>query len=565
MSPFPEAITLLRVKLKDASKYLASTKRDRLIRISGYAAVMAIFLAGGYIFFYRMFAYLYTVEMIGSVLMGRILNMAFLVFLSMLFMSNIVTSLSTLYRSSEVEFLMSLPVASDSVFVLKFLENLAYSSWATLIAGLPIVISFGTAAHSPPDFYPLSIASFLLFALIPAGFGVSVLMVLARLFPRMGKREIVLLLIALFVLAAALYIVIGRPQGITRLPFTTNLHELDSYLDSLGAVSSPLLPSTWLSNLMMSAANRAGENTVFYFLLLLSTSAFAVSLSMGVASRIYRRTWTASRETGSRSLHARMKAGSSRQTSSKVFRGQLRALVEKDLRLFFRDATQWAQAAILLGLLSIYVLSLRRTPIYFTTPFWRNLISFINLGFVGYVFATISIRFVYPAISLEGKALWVVRSAPLSVRNLFWGKLVVNLILGTVLAETLIVISNLLLKVDPILTAFSMVAVLFFACSLISLSIGFGATMPDLKESNPSKIASGPGGILAALTSMAYVGLSVSIMAWPGLVYLNSRMSGTPLPVFPFVASGLALLALNAMTIGVPICLGMRSLSRREI
>jgi len=559
------AIFLLKVKLKDTSKYLASTRRDRLIRTCGYAAVIALFLTGGYVFFYRMFAYLYTVELIGSVLMGRILNMAFLVFLSMLFMSNIVTSLSTLYRSREVEFLMSLPVASDSVFILKFVENLAYSSWATLIAGLPIIISFGTAAHSPPHFYPLSVASFLLFALIPAGFGISVLMVLARLFPRIGKREIILLLIVLFVLAAALYLIIGRPQGITTLPFTTNLHELDSYLESLGAVSSPLLPSTWLSNLMMSAANRASGNVTFYLLLLLSTSAFAISLSMGVASRIYRRTWISSRETGSGRMRARSQALPARPSIFIIFRGQLRALVEKDLRLFFRDATQWAQAAILIGLLAIYVLSLRRTPIYFISPFWRNLVSFINLGFVGYVFATISIRFVYPAISLEGRALWVVRSAPLSVRNLFWGKLVVNLILGTILVETLIIVSNLLLKVDAMLTAFSMVAVLFFACSLVSLSIGFGAGMPDLKESNPSKIASGPGGILTALASLGYVGLSVSIMAWPGFAYLNSRMSGAPLPGFPFVASGLAFLALNAITITVPIYLGMRSLSRREI
>lgn len=243
----------------------------------------------------------------------------------------------------------------------------------------------------------------------------------------------------------------------------------------------------------------------------------------------------------------------------------MRALIEKDFKLFLRDATQWAQAAILLGLLAIYVLSLKRTPIYFTTPFWRNLISLINLGFTGYVFATISIRFVYPAISLEGQALWVVRSAPLSIRNLFWGKLVLNLILGTLLVEALILVSNFFLKVDPIITALSMVAVLFFACSLVSLSIGFGAGMPDLKETNPSKIASGPGGILTAVTSLAYVGLSVSIMAWPGFVYLTSRMNRIPVPVLPFVVSGLAFLALNAMAIALPIYLGMRSLSRREI
>jgi ABC-2 type transport system permease protein len=565
MFDLSEVLTLLKIKLKDGSKYLTSPSRDRLVRLVGYIVVIIVFLAGGYIFFYRMFAYLYTVELIGAVLIGRILDMAFLVFLTMLFMSNIVTSLSTLYRSGEVDFLMSLPIQSDSVFVLKSVENLAYSSWATLIAGLPIIISFGTAAHSPPHFYPIAIISFLLFAVIPAGFGIAVLMLLAAIFPRISKKEIVLVLLALFVAAASLYIVVGRPEGITRLPFTTNLHELDNYLETLGAVSSPLLPSAWLSNLMTAFNEGSGSSFLFHSMLLLSTAVFSIALSMGVASRLYRRTWIASKDSAGTGWSAVRPSRPPRSFIPKLFGSQRSALVNKDLKLFFRDAAQWSQAAILFGLLAIYVLSLRRTPIYFTTPFWRNLVSLVNLGFTGYVFATISIRFVYPAISLEGRALWVVRSAPLSIRDLFWGKLILNLILGTILVEAIILSSNLLLKVDPIITLISMVAVLFFACSLVSISIGFGAGMPDLKESNPSKIASGPGGILAALASLGYVGLSVSIMAWPGYAYLVSVMSNTSLPASPFVASGVAFLGLNVLATGLPLYLGMRSLASREI
>jgi len=565
MFDLAEVLALLKVKLKNGTSYLTSSSRDRLVRLVGYVVVVSIFLVGGHIFFYRMFAYLYTVELIGSILIGRILDMAFLVFLTMLFMSNIVTSLSTLYRSGEVDFLMSLPIESDSIFVLKSIENLAYSSWATLIAGLPIIVSFGTAAHAPFHFYPVSIISFLLFALIPAGCGITVLMLLAAVFPRIGKREIVLILIALFLLAAFLYLIVGRPEGITRLPFTTNLHELDSYLETLGAVSSPFLPGAWLSNVMTSFTEGSTSSTLFYFLLLASTAVFSITLSMGVASRLYRRTWTTSKDSGGMRRVRVHRGGQPKSLIPRVFGTQRTALVEKDLKLFFRDAAQWSQAAILFGLLAIYVLSLRRTPIYFTTPFWRNLISLVNLGFTGYVFATVSIRFVYPAISLEGQALWVVRSAPLSIRDLFWGKLILNLVLGTVLVEAIILASDLLLKVDPIITLISMVAVLFFACSLVSISIGFGAGMPDLKESNPSRIASGPGGILAAMTSLAYVGLSVSIMAWPGYAYLVSEMSNTALSSFPFIASGAAFLSLNALAIGLPLYLGMRSLASREI
>ena len=40
----------------------------------------------------------------------------------------------------------------------------------------------------------------------------------------------------------------------------------------------------------------------------------------------------------------------------------------------------------------------------------------------GFVMATVSVRFVFPAVSAEGAAFWIIRTAPISLRDFLWSK-----------------------------------------------------------------------------------------------------------------------------------------------
>ena len=85
---------------------------------------------------------------LGPLLMGQLLHMIFLTFFSMLIFSNTVTSLSTIYLSSDLLILMSSPLRLTNVFVSKFVQTLLYSSWMVLLFGLPIFIAFGQAQQA---------------------------------------------------------------------------------------------------------------------------------------------------------------------------------------------------------------------------------------------------------------------------------------------------------------------------------------------------------------------------------------------------------------------------------
>src|SRR5206468_1384666 len=91
-----------------------------------------------------------------------------------------------------------------------------------------------------------------------------------------------------------------------------------------------------------------------------------------------------------------------------------REFVLKDIKLFFRDTTQWSQLILLAVLVVVYVFNIKALPLHRGEPvgfFYVNLVSFLNLGLAGFVLASIAARFIFPAVSLEGRQMWLLRSS----------------------------------------------------------------------------------------------------------------------------------------------------------
>ena len=101
-----------------------------------------------------------------------------------------------------------------------------------------------------------------------------------------------------------------------------------------------------------------------------------------------------------------------------------RALMVKDIRIFWRDTSQWSQFVIFFGLLGLYVLNLRNVSYDWSNEFWASFVSFLNLGASSMTLATLTTRFVFPQFSMEGKRLWIVGMVPYGMKRVllekFW-------------------------------------------------------------------------------------------------------------------------------------------------
>ncbi|MEJ2306829.1 MAG: hypothetical protein P8Y30_04680 [candidate division WOR-3 bacterium] len=169
---------LIKTRLVRAFKSILQIRKSNLII---YTIVFTIFLAGTFLFFLRIFLFLAPIDVIGTIIADKLISYSFFVFTLLLFMSNGITALSTLYHSDELDYLHSTPLQPFCIFSLKLLENIFYSSWATLIGGIPIIFSYLIAFSHFELQTMLIIFPLLAFILIPSGLGVSIVIILKKI------------------------------------------------------------------------------------------------------------------------------------------------------------------------------------------------------------------------------------------------------------------------------------------------------------------------------------------------------------------------------------------------
>ncbi len=539
---------LLRSHIKTVITSITTMGAFRLV---SFVFVITCFLLGSYYLFFRIFAYLLSVEMIGPGLTDRLIEMSFFVFFTMLLFSNVITSFSTFYNDKELDFLFSLPVKPTSVYLVKLIENYLYASWATMILAVPLVIAYGVTTEAPLLYFPLSLLGVLVFPLIPAALASIFIFSLLRLFPRLKARDIILLSLGLIMALTFLYMKITNP-GLLKLFETENERELLLFASNLTTIGGSYVPSTWLSNILrgLSTAQVSG---FFYSALLFVVSLATTILAYLVAKFLYVQSWLLIGEhvTRRRFKRSLLSFHSARPT---------RTFLMKDILTFVREPTQWVQLSMFTILLIVYIFSLRRTPMYFTFPLWRTIVSFANFAYISFVIATFGVRFIYPAVSLERAGIWLLGSSPLSFRKIIAVKYLSNLFLAIIIIEALLIFSNVVIRTDNSVFFIMPIIALFVAASLVSINLGFGSRFPHFNEDNPSKIAAGSGGIIAALASITYVGISLIILAAPAYNYLASEYFNRPVN-YPVIYLALAVFVfLNILTIGIPLKIATRSL-----
>jgi ABC-2 type transport system permease protein len=210
------------------------------------------------------------------------------------------------------------------------------------------------------------------------------------------------------------------------------------------------------------------------------------------------------------------------------------ALAVKDVRMFWRDTTQWGQSVMLFGLLGAYIISVRNFTHQLTSPFWINLIAFANLATCSLNLATVTTRFVFPQFSLEGQRLWIVGMSPMGLERVVKTKYWLSSMLSLVVTVGLVTLSCYLLKMPWSDVAFFGAVITVMTFALNGLAVGLGVLYPNLKEANPGKIVSGFGGTLCLVLSFLYILASVLLLGF-GTTGLHGRVSWAMESVITFV------------------------------
>jgi ABC-2 type transport system permease protein len=231
--------------------------------------------------------------------------------------------------------------------------------------------------------------------------------------------------------------------------------------------------------------------------------------------------------------------------------------------VFFRDTNQWLQLLLLGALAAVYLLNFVYLKV--ANFNWFTLYT-VNHVLMGLVVAGIAVRFVFPAVSLEGRAFWIIRTAPVRLTTFMHSKLMVYFVPLALLGTLLSVVSCGIIGVPWVFTVVSVTLVLAMSLGVSTLGVGIGALFPRFGVENPAKIPTGVGGVTYMITSMGFVLVFLLASFFPTFVLYNApRRALNPL-IRPgwFVASVATLVALTVIAAWLPMWLGRRRLSARE-
>jgi len=248
----------------------------------------------------------------------------------------------------------------------------------------------------------------------------------------------------------------------------------------------------------------------------------------------------------------------------------LASIVDKDIRTFFRDNTQWSQLFLLGALVLVYiynfsVLPLEKSPI--RLDFLQNEIAFLNMGLAGFVLSAVSVRFIFPAVSSEGSAFWILQTSPLSLKRFLWGKLGLYVLPMMVLGEVLIIYTNYLLDVTVFMMILSSITMFMAVFGIVALAVGFGALYPNFKYQNIAQVATGFGGLMYMIFSALFMAVIIVLEAGPVYIIFMSGVKSVPISAIQWlfiIPSFLAVIVINLLAVYKPMKMGLASLSDYE-
>ncbi|HAP36591.1 MAG TPA: hypothetical protein DCQ28_11870, partial [Bacteroidetes bacterium] len=536
-------------------------------------------------FYFSNFVTSYLLEnvKIGLFLFHRFIGMLLFVFFITINLGNMVVSFSTLYRSPEMNFLLTSPVSYLNIFVIKFLDNFFYSSGTLFMVGFSVLLGYGFYFNLPWHFYVLMMFGVLVpFMFFAACVAVIILLLVMKLASKINFRLLAGSIVILYISQIYFYFNVSSPVHLVQevMKYYPNV---DLYFGSLDPLALKLLPNFWVSEIMYFYVTNNFSLVLQYTSLLVISTAGLFVILLAVANGFFYSTWITSLSIKSltiRSLELKNTFFSFGKRS--YFSPQTEVLLKKELWQFLREPSQWIHFAVMMALLIVFLASVSSLSIKLESPELKAVVYLIVFIFNIFLINSIALRFGFPMISLEGNAYWSIRSSPIAPSAVYWIKFSIVVIFLTVLSIVIAWLSNIpylypqkvfnQFPIPPsfvaphtsikILAYYSIVITPIITVTLVSINVGLGSVYANFIEKNPIRIASSQGATMTFLLSVVYLVIILAVYYFPTTMMFVSASKNSQVNWSILKIVFLVITVPSLVVIGISHVLGIRSLQR---
>lgn len=499
---------LLRLKLRLLWLQGNRTARTHFFRTLFSILTLVVFAYLTYLVVLFTSDYLINGVHIGLFLYHRLMALGFYVLFAIISIANILIAFATLFRNSEVDFLLALPLDAQNLFFVKFLDSFFYSSG--LMFALVLASIAGYAAFFK-DFYAGAFS--IIFGIAPMIFsaacsGVIILLVLLKLSERTSLRVAAAFVATGYIAMTSFYIMLNNPFKLFNDVMRFYPH-LDRYLGVLDPKIDYFAPSFWTANVFYFSVTRNIIGATASALIVSLTSLTLFWIMMILGKKYYVEAfWIAQ--------HKLFEKEKAENTCARINIRPI-SFLRRDYLLFVREPSQVFHFILLIVLIFIFLFNLIRMKIYLPDPFIMTAAFTLIFAFNTFLILSLSVRFVYPMISLEGMGFWIVRSAPVKIEKVFYTKMFISVIFLSLLSIILGYAApspfNNFLKLIPLSLIFSVIGGIVIPLVVLT----FGGTYADFREKSAVRLSSSHGATVSLL-----VALCVTILL-SSIIYISAR------------------------------------------
>ena len=448
----------------------------------------------------------------------KLLELLFYGFFILQLISTTIATIGNVYNAKNMNLFLAAPVSTGRLFAAKFLETLIETSLMFVIFALPVGLAYLYSVPLEPGFMLASAAVLIPFLLIPTGIAFVLGTVFVNITSLIWKRGRFLILCLFGVVFWGLF----------------NLFELldqvrlergggNAIVQLIGLFDNPnpiWMPSRWAADLISYFVTGSIAAPEVKILLLLSTSLGSIALGYLVFDAFMLRVRSAAQthETMAEASSGKKTVGAVdpvRQLLERLYYplpidAQLRAVILKDLTALVRDRAQSLQLLMYLGIALAYLIIIKFMSAALNLApqglqVWWAFLASINVMFAGFIITAVMTRLVYPSISLEGRAFWILNSAPIRLSKLIgakfwcWLPLTISIVVPLLLAGVVVVYPTSLVVLSTIFVGICM------SIGCTGLAIGIGSCFATFEWESPNQIAAGLGTLVLLLSSLALV------------------------------------------------------------
>jgi ABC-2 type transport system permease protein len=542
----------IRIALARLRPFNAAT----ILRTLVVLAVVVFFLTGDYLLFRRLFGAIASIEaqtpIFALVLLRNLLALVFLVGTVILFSSSLTAAIGAYFTDLDLDLYHAGPRAKLRIALSRWMKTLVQSATVVFVFLIPLVAAFGQRYEKPPAFYAGILLNLALLLTIPVSLASVVILLLVRWFPVRRIHQIVATIAVLVLTLVVVAFRMSRPERF--FAPMSSAADIAEVLRSIELPSMSVYPSTAVAELM----TRSDAPLLAPRVAVLAVIAFALFAAAA-------RSWYFIAFVRARESMAPMAIGAASATSlfdRLLARADppLRALIGKEVRTIGRDVAQWSQLFLMAALLFIYLYNIRMLPLGGDAR--APIVAYANLGMSGFVIAAICLRFAYPSVSSEGKAFWLIQTAPVSYRTFLVVKVLVYAAPLTLFSLFLTAFANFILQANGVVWLFTMAGASLLAVTLVSLGVGLGALSPNFNAENPLQVGLSLGGFAYMAISMAYVASVMVLAARPAMRYFMRTVLDVKSEAIGATVPFVIALTLSALLSVISILAAERRLSR---